>query len=247
MLNLTDIPQTISTSYGDDEQTVPIAYATSVCKLFAQLGARGVTSFFSSGDNGVGADNACVSNDGKNTKMFMPAFPAGCPYVTTVGATKNFDPEVAAYDSRNGFSSGGGYSNYFETPDYQKEAVSNYTAGLGTQYQGLYNASGRAYPDVAAQGQSYVTIWRGSQVLLDGTSASAPAIAAVFSLVNDALIAAGKPPLGFINPWLYKNGYTAFTDILSGNALGCGGTGFAAKKGWDPVTGFGTPVSNSFF
>jgi tripeptidyl-peptidase-1 len=47
-------PQTISTSYGDEEQTVPIEYAKRVCGLFAQLGARGVTFLFSSGDGGVG-------------------------------------------------------------------------------------------------------------------------------------------------------------------------------------------------
>ena len=47
-------PQTISTSYGDEEQTVPIEYAKRVCGMFAQLGARGVTFLFSSGDSGVG-------------------------------------------------------------------------------------------------------------------------------------------------------------------------------------------------
>jgi tripeptidyl-peptidase-1 len=63
----------------------------------------------------------------------------------------------------------------------------------------------------------------------------------VIALVNDALLAAGKPVLGFLNPWLYSTGHTAFTDILSGSAIGCGGAGFPAAVGWDPVTGFGTP------
>jgi tripeptidyl-peptidase-1 len=71
---------------------------------------------------------------------------------------------------------------------------------LGTQYAGLYNASGRAYPDVAAQGYHYSTIWNGSLHPLDGTSASTPTVAAIFSLVNDALIAQGKSPMGFLNP-----------------------------------------------
>jgi tripeptidyl-peptidase-1 len=38
------LPQVISTSYGDDEQSVPASYAQRVCAGFAQLGARGVTS-----------------------------------------------------------------------------------------------------------------------------------------------------------------------------------------------------------
>lgn len=81
------IPQTISNSYEDDEQTVPESYAKVVCSHFAQLGARGVSVFFGSGDGGVsGVQNpgACKSNvDGK--KIFVPLFPSSCPYVTSVG------------------------------------------------------------------------------------------------------------------------------------------------------------------
>lgn len=69
------LPQVISTSYGDDEQTVPYSYAKRACADFATLGARGISLLFSSGDNGVGADGDCFSNDGKNTSMFLPAFP----------------------------------------------------------------------------------------------------------------------------------------------------------------------------
>jgi tripeptidyl-peptidase I len=74
-------------------------------------------------------------------------------------------------------------------------------------------------------------------------SASAPTIASVIALVNDMLLAAGKPVLGFLNPWLYSGGSASFTDITSGSASGCGTTGFPAQAGWDAVTGFGTPVS----
>jgi tripeptidyl-peptidase I len=71
------IPQTISTSYGDDEQTVPPDYAASVCDLFVQLGSRGVSVLFSSGDFGVGG-GSCVANDGSNHVKFIPVFPASC-------------------------------------------------------------------------------------------------------------------------------------------------------------------------
>lgn len=37
------LPQTITTSYGEDEQSVPVSYATEVCSLFGQLDARGVS------------------------------------------------------------------------------------------------------------------------------------------------------------------------------------------------------------
>jgi hypothetical protein len=39
----------------------------------------------------------CITNDGKNSLTFLPEFPASCPYVTTVGATEQFEPEVAAW------------------------------------------------------------------------------------------------------------------------------------------------------
>jgi tripeptidyl-peptidase-1 len=68
------IPQTFTTSYGDDEQTVPLDYATSVCNMFAQLGTRGASVLFSSGDSGVG---------GGSCTTFLPNFPASCEFFNT--------------------------------------------------------------------------------------------------------------------------------------------------------------------
>lgn len=233
-------PSVISTSYGDNEQTVPKSYAETVCNQFAALTAQGISLIFSSGDHGVGENHTCTTNDGQNRTSFLPVFPASCPYVTAVGATKNC-PEVVAYDPRNGFASGSGFSNYFPRPEWQDTVVESYVKGLGTDFDGLYNKSGRAYPDLAAQGFRYLVFVNGSAVALDGTSASAPTIASVFSLVNDALIAKGKPTLGWLNPWLYSEGHTAFTDVVEGSAIGCSGPGFSAGPGWDVASGFGTP------
>ena len=103
-------------------------------------------------------------------------------------------------------------------------------------------SEGRAYPDLAAQGLYFQIVWNGTYRTLSGTSASSPLMASVVALVNDALIASGKAPLGFMNPWLYRRGYKAFTDITSGVNGGCNTTGFPTRKGWDAVTGFGTPI-----
>ena len=65
--------------------TVPVSFAQRACNGFAQLGARGVSLTFSSGDGGVGdgdpdpATTSCISNDGKNTTKFLPLFPPSCP------------------------------------------------------------------------------------------------------------------------------------------------------------------------
>lgn len=242
VLSFDSLPQTISTSYGEDEQTVPPSYARSVCEGFAQLGLRGVSMLFSSGDTGVGRNDTCYSNDGKNTPMFTPAFPASCPYITSVGGTRAY-PEVIAYDTRNGYVSGGGFSNYFAQPYYQKATglVEEYIKSLHGQHDGLYNKSGRAYPDVAAQGYRYLSVYNNTVISLDGTSASAPTVASIVSLLNDALLAKGRPPLGFLNPWLYSARGAGFTDVVNGSATGCGTSGFPAGPGWDVASGFGTP------
>ncbi|KAL5316028.1 hypothetical protein ACEPPN_016902 [Leptodophora sp. 'Broadleaf-Isolate-01'] len=241
MLGLESTPQVISTSYGVDEQTVPLSFATAVCNGFAQLGARGVSLLFASGDNGVGPNGECISNDGKNTSTFLSIYPGGCPFVTTVGGTMRINPEVVAFNLGNSYASGGGFSNYFSRPAYQDAVVPTYITSLGDQFKGLYNASGRGYPDISAQGFHYITIWNGTVVPLDGTSASTPAASAIISLLNDALLAAGKPVLGFLNPWLYSQGFKALTDVTSGSARGCDSAGFPSQPGWDAVSGFGTP------
>ncbi|TFK55639.1 tripeptidyl peptidase A [Heliocybe sulcata] len=241
ILTSSNPPQTISTSYGDDEQTVPESYAQRACADFAQLGARGVSLMFSSGDGGVGdgdadpATQTCYTNDGLNVTRFIPGFPASCPYVTAVGGTTHV-PEVAV------FFSGGGFSNYFDRPSYQTEAVTQYLASLapGT-YEGLYNPSGRGIPDVSAQSDYFQIWWQGQPGYVGGTSASSPTFTGFVSLLNDALISAGRAPLGFLNPFLYSRGVAGLTDITSGNNPGCGTEGFNATIGWDPVTGLGTP------
>ncbi|KAH9883861.1 tripeptidyl-peptidase 1 precursor [Xylariomycetidae sp. FL2044] len=251
LLAQSSFPQVITTSYGDDEQTVPESYAKRVCEQFAQVGVRGTTLLFSSGDAGVGPYGECVSNDGKNTTKFLPNFPASCPYITSVGATQNFEPEIVASrkaglgpdgQQHGNYTSGGGFSNYFPTPEYQKDAVTSYVKNLGGRYDGLYNKAGRGYPDISAQGLYFAYFWNGTEGTISGTSASTPLLGGILSLVNDALISNGKPPMGFINPWLYAKGFGALTDITSGSAVGCGVEGFPATEGWDPVTGFGTPI-----
>jgi tripeptidyl-peptidase-1 len=164
--------------------------------------------------------------------------------VTAVGATGGV-PETAA-----GLSSGG-FSNYFPTPDYQSGAVQGYLSTLtpdnfATLYVGanLFNASGRGFPDIAAYGENVTIITGGQLAPVAGTSCATPIFASVIALLNDRLIAAGRSPLGFLNPWLYANAH-GLTDITDGSNPGCGTMGFPASVGWDPVTGLGSPNFDS--
>jgi tripeptidyl-peptidase I len=233
------LPSVLSTSYGDDEQTVPLAYQRRVCYEAAVLGLRGTTLLISSGDSGVGPDGKCVSNDGKNTRKFLPAFPASCPYITTVGGTQNFAPERTVGPS---FYGGGGFSETWPQPIWQREAVDAYVASLNGEYDGLYNKKGRAYPDLSAQSLDFVISINGSFGRVSGTSASTPLTAGIIALLNDQRLAAGKSKLGFLAPALYLGaGAKGLNDITEGSNNGCDTSGFPAKQGWDAATGWGTP------
>ena len=154
--------------------------------------------------------------------------------VTTVGATTNQPDEVAASFS------GGGFSNLFPQPAYQSAAVASYLSKLGTNATGLFNATGRAYPDVAAYGTRYDIVSGSAQLIVSGTSCSTPTFAAIIALINDQLLSKGKSVLGFLNPWLYSTAADqgGLNDIVEGNNLACssGTTGFYAAEGWDPVS-----------
>ncbi|KAI9442675.1 subtilisin-like protein [Lactarius indigo] len=236
------IPQTISISYGIEEKYISREYAIWVCDQFAKLGARGVSVLVSSGNDGIG-DGNCLSKYGLR---FEPRFPATCPYVTVVGGTTGFDPEVAAEFS------GGGFSDYFERPPFQKEVVPAFLNSLGGPVSRLLQvrsllASGRGIPDVAAQADKFRIFFKGNEQVEGGTSVAAPVMAGVISLLNDWRVLTGQDPLGFLNPWLYERGFEGLTDITEGSNPGCNLDGFSAIVGWDPVTGLGTPSFRSMF
>ena len=171
--------------------------------------------------------------------------------MTSVGATTHTAPEKAVY-----FSSGG-FSDLWARPKWQEEAVSEYLEILGDRWSGLFNPKGRAFPDVTAQGRNYAIYDKGSLTSVDGTSCSAPAFAGVIALLNDARLKVNKPPMGFLNPWLYSTGRAGLKDIVDGGSTGCDGNSrfggakngspsipgasWNATKGWDPVSGLGSP------
>ncbi|KAL5374438.1 hypothetical protein DPSP01_011967 [Paraphaeosphaeria sporulosa] len=254
----------ISISYMKDEAELPAAYQKRQCDEWLKLGLQGVSVFIASGDSGVGdlpkpdSPNGCL----RNGTVFTPGHPNTCPWLTSVGATKVypgktvFDPESAANDLAGDpyyfpYSSGGGFSNIFGVPKYQSEAVKGYfeIADPGYPYYydgnwknstGLYNRNGRGFPDVAANGDNIAAVYGGGIRMTGGTSAAAPIFASVVNIINEERIKVGKGPVGFINPVLYANP-EVLNDIKNGSNPGCGTNGFDASKGWDPLTGLGTP------
>ncbi|KAH7397703.1 peptidase S8/S53 domain-containing protein [Cadophora sp. MPI-SDFR-AT-0126] len=242
----------ISTSYGYNEADLTPFYENRQCHEYMKLGLQGVTFLYSSGDYGVaGNGGQCIDpvtgmyNAG-GSGMFNPSFPSTCPYVTSVGATQVApgasvtQPEQAA---ESVIYSGGGFSNVFSMPSYQSSAVKTYFAQHKPSYSSdRYNTSqmSRGFPDVSANGVNYVIAIDGNFSYVYGTSASAPTFGSVLTLINSARLAVGKSSIGFINPTLYAHP-GVMNDITSGGNQGCGTPGFQSVKGWDPVTGLGTP------
>ncbi|KAF8265591.1 peptidase S8/S53 domain-containing protein [Lactarius quietus] len=103
------------------------------------------------------------------------------------------------------------------------------------------SAEGRGIPDISAQALKIVFMFNKKPFICSGTSPSTPISASIISLLNDYLISTNRAPLGFLNPLLYGNLRQALNDITSGANPGCGTPGFSATRGWDPVTGLGTP------
>jgi tripeptidyl-peptidase-1 len=187
----------------------------------------------------------------------LPSTPAAC---TALNASSmkcaSGGTEVAVSSQVAGFTSGGGFSTYTPMPSYQKDAVTAYfNSGVTMPPLTYFNGKNRGYPDVAAMGNNYAVYLSeyGGWTTVGGTSASSPTFTAVAGFMNAASQKADGKPLGFLNPLLYKmyaEQPDAFTDVTVGDNKctedGCFSTckGYECAKGWDPVTGLGTPVAD---
>lgn len=194
--------------------------------MIGLLGLRGRTILASSGDQGTGAvcrANLPPGNITEGAPQFEPQFPPTCPYVTSVGGTQSYNNEIAWN------ATGGGFSMYFPTAWYQKEAINTYlTKHISAETKEYYSSNkyvdfnGRAQPDIAAHSlfPYYATYINGTIRPNGGTSAAAPVVASIIALLNDARLRAGKPAMGFINPWLYGVASDTLNDITEGKAVG---------------------------
>ncbi|TFK81104.1 family S53 protease-like protein [Polyporus arcularius HHB13444] len=162
LLSLDTPPLVLTTSYGRSESGLTFDLVDKACQAYAQLGARGTTILFASGDSGVGCGQT-------NETLFSPRFPSDCPFVTSVGGTQSFSPEEAWAGSS------GGFSNYYARPSYQDAAVSAWLDAHGSENAGRFNASGRAFPDLAAKADRFI-IYASVFFPIFGTSASSPSL-----------------------------------------------------------------------
>lgn len=219
------------------EDSISVSYANAVNLQFQKLSLQGITFVTGSGDWGVGClDSIC--------SRFTPDFPSSSPYVTSLGGTfineKNIEVSVD-------FSSGG-FSEIFERPSFQENVVQQYLKTPSVKLlEGFFNSGGRAFPDLSTVSTNFMVFVNGSMIPVSGTSAATPTFAAMVTILNNERMSRGMSTMGWINPFLYESyesNHKTFTDITDGQQQmqGCCGKSFSPIKGWDAVTGLGSPV-----
>ncbi|HKW59174.1 MAG TPA: S53 family peptidase [Candidatus Dormibacteraeota bacterium] len=222
----------ISESLGSCEPDTPGGVRNTYAAIQDRAIALHMSHFIASGDSGAftcGQDQDAAAS-----------FPSTLPTVTAVGGTTVFESAEGVYFKEYSWSSpidqsgsGGGYSQFYTQPDYQKNEAQ--FAGHGQ----------RQVPDVAADGDpltGFHIYFNGRDSQIGGTSASTPLWAGTAALINQDLKKKGLREIGFANPALYWMGENSakldpkpFHDVAAGNNLG-----YLAAPGWDFATGWGS-------
>lgn len=243
-----NIAKQVSTSWGGAEDQRDTALIQGENPIFQQMAAQGQSMFSATGDYGAYDDKLTLSVDD----------PGSQPFVTGVGGTTlTLNGTGGAYAGESVWSNlpdlrfvsdptyspfeggGGGFSATWPTPSYQ--------ANLSPA------PAMRSVPDVAlnADPNSGYAIYFTDPVkgpdfyVYGGTSAAAPLWAGFTALVNQQRAAAGKGPIGFLNPPVYQIGASAaysadFHDITTGTNLY-----YPATPGYDNATGWGSFVGDA--
>jgi subtilase family serine protease len=245
--NLGDV---ISLSFGVNEDCFDSAYYQYQHAILQEARAKHISIVAAAGDAGT-AILSCPSPAATSGFYYAKGTTVlDDPLVTLVGGTTlHASVGKGMYQSEttwnaNGGATGGGFSRVFFRPLYQSGVT-------GSRYRGE--------PDVAwvgdpTTGVPVVISLNGGIYIVPagGTSMGAPAWAGLVALFDQY---AGRR-LGFLSAGLYrilqnKHSYShAFHDIMTGNntvrVIDLKGnittiTGYDATRGWDAVTGLGTP------
>jgi subtilase family serine protease len=254
-----NVGDVISQSFGEAERCMDPTLLAEQHALFAQAVRKGITLFASSGDSGA-SQPAC--DPSSTAALFAASTPASDPNVTGVGGTTlTADPSTGAYQSETTWTepfgcnppavaesdvncSGGGFSAVYARPGYQSAMQKNrargvpdvaYNAGVSGGVL-IYSATLNVAEGLPPNSATFF--------IIGGTSAGSPQWAGLAADADQL----GGHRMGNINQALYsiaqskKHYANAFHDITVGNndVAEIGG-GFNAKKGWDAVTGLGSP------
>ncbi len=225
--------------------------------LLERAAAENVTVVAAAGDSGAtNPDNYPLASSYWTTHNV--SWPASDPDALAVGGTTlrlgnayyddAYDSETA-WGSQDSGATGGGLSTFFNEPDYQKLVPD----------QDLFKNDGgesmRGVPDVAFPATNLLVYNSGQDGALikanpqwshwdvaEGTSLAAAAWAGLIAIANQL----NALPLGLIQPALYRLQGQGLRDITSGNNTYQSVSGYQALKGYDLVSGWGTPFAQTF-
>ncbi len=222
----------ISNSWGFACSSVPGGFE----KILQAGVSTGKTFYFASGDNGAEGGTDCLGLS---------------PNAVAVGGTELHVGPNSEWSSENALLDDGGCSKSQARPAWQ--------VGVGSALEWPSTpCSGRAIPDVSADscyggrgGTEHFGTECGAFVFVEGsifevggTSLSAPIWAGASAVWDNANAGAGRPGIGFVAPLLYSLGNDPTTDASDFHDIQTGSNGFAAAKGWDEATGWGSPNFN---
>ncbi|SHG20476.1 physarolisin II. Serine peptidase. MEROPS family S53 [Jatrophihabitans endophyticus] len=258
----------VSNSWGDLEQNESADNVAAYEAVFLQGATEGISFLFSSGDNG---------DELANSGLKQADYPTSDPYVTSVGGTSDAigaDGKLLFQTgwgteklnlvnnkwSSIGFTSGagGGSSALFNRPEYQDGATTS-------PYRQTPDIGLDADPNtgmLVGQTQTFTTGVQYDEYRIGGTSLASPLFAGLtaLSLENN-----GGNGIGLLNPTIYANKTTAFTDVkgtppdagvvrvdYANSEDAKGGLLYSVRlfnrdsslklaKGYDNVTGVGAP------
>lgn len=240
-------PDVISVSQGDCETAFSRSEVHLTEYVLAAAAAAGVTVAAGSGDNG----SFCP--DGPNRAFY----PSASPWATSVGGTSlTLTPDNAIADEipwndrsfapMLGLGGGGGFGRVLDRPPYQHD-LGDWGRRRGYPDVSLYADS---FPGIAiyckedSQGNCLASAPGNPFKAGFGTSAATPMFAGIVALADQRLLARGRPPLGFVNPLLYRLGRSGgggvLRDITEGSNSALWPTCCDAAPGYDLASGWGS-------
>jgi subtilase family serine protease len=158
-------------------------------------------------------------------------YPSVSPYVvaaggTSVNRTTEGNPNTAFVSETGWSGSGGGPSKYEPQPSWQVGVVSGSRRGApDLSFDADPNAGVSVYDSTSCQGMS-------GWMVFGGTSVSSPSLAGIANLAG-SVSNSSSSELSLIYA---SRGTSDFYDVISGSA-----GRYSAAKGWDYVTGVGSP------
>lgn len=222
-------PNIVSISWGGAETTWTDSSREQIDYAFQVAAAMGLTVLAAAGDDGA--------SDGIDDGKPHVDFPASSPHVLACGGThlaregsKKIKSETVWNNGPNGHgATGGGISDYFDKPSYQHE--------IKVKRRGVPDVAGNADPN-----SGYRIVFGGKHVLAGGTSAVAPLYAGLTARLNQARRRAKLPPVGFINPILYKARNLCRSIVRKDNDYSGNLGVHKAGPGWNACAGFGSVI-----